>query len=108
MSSYPAKDKLFCSVDGEDIDKADVGLDDSSEVKTTVNDDDLDKQGVPSQEPPVDRDIRAADYHQKPLVMACFRIQMAFDTRRLTKTKTVPKTIPKTQAGTNTKALADL
>ena len=77
-------------------------------TKTTVNDDDLDKQGVPSQEPPVDRDIRAADYHQKPLVMACFRIQMAFDTRRLTKTKTVPKTIPKTQAGTNTKALADL
>ena len=63
---------------------------------------------MPSQEPPVDRDIRAADYHQKPLVMACFRIQMAFDTIRLTKTKTVPKTIPKTQAGTNKKILADL
>ena len=52
---------------------------------------------MPSQGPPVDRDIRAADYHQKPLVMACFRIQMAFDTIRLTKTKTVPKT----QIGTN-------
>ena len=61
-------------------------------MKTTLNNDDLDKQGVPSQEPPVDRDIRAADYHQKPLVMACFRIQMAFDTIRLTKTKTVLKT----------------
>ena len=33
------------------MDKTEVGLDDSSEVKTktTVNDDDLDKQGVPSQ-----------------------------------------------------------
>ena len=49
MSSNPAKDYLFCSIDGEDMDKTDVGLDDSSKLKTTVNDDDLDKQGVPSQ-----------------------------------------------------------